>query len=950
MRKLLLFVGLLLVLGGTSHAFTAGCSAADMNSGAGKTINSNWKEIDCLAHTNFTCPSTATCTATLVPFNGFAVNKNDTIVVMYDADGVFTAASSISCTDNIGAGDTFTRIPSLQGGTTNYFNYTNVGNHLMGAYFLATASAAKASGYQVTCTETVTGSSAQIVDTDGSVMIFRQTGGGATGGIDAFSPYQSGTTSGTCNQGPNSNGCPMVSQAITLTTANDLVLGGGNENAAPAGATSPYSVGVDGDGTTTTFPYFYTVAATTATTGSVTFTNYDTFPNDNFGSVTFALKPTPTNAPALFFSDLIAGPASGNSDTTFSATGGVYVTLYGNFLDSPTAVQLNGASCLTTVSAPSAWMWYERMVVKLGTGCTSGNFTVTTTAGTSNGIPFTVRSGNIYYTKTTGNDSTGTGSFTNPWATVIKAHNTIAAGDTIYAGTGTGSTADDGTGWGTCMLLDANAGTSGNSKALLAYPGATVNMGNATGGVCDTGIRSKGTGSNFWVFGELAMAGTDTSINAYDDQDWRIVGNTMTCPNADVGAQAGCLDPGGDGAANTFNYRIFGNNIHHAATNNTPGTVTTLYHGVYISEFHHDLDFGWNTVAFVMGGRCIQQHVNVGPGDYDLHVHDNVIHDCPEDGIVSTTTSPSLGTVEFYNNVIYNAGIGPNPIDGGGGWNCMNIQGYYNTTVETGTIHVYNNTFYGCGTITNPNDGNGERGNFLWAKGNSTGKFLDYHNNISYVAGAPNYFASDSDTGNVSGANNLFFGNGTPSIAGLTGNVVANPSFVSTSTPDFHLSSSGSPANGVGTTTVPVPLLDHDGLTRPSPPAIGAYEFQSGGGAPPGAATVPAFTGPAGCSSGAYSGPSTSATISDSNTGTHVACYRVGATPATNGIGTGCAIGSTQYAGAISVMVTETINAIAGASTLSDSSVVSCALTINGAIPLSTVSGKSSVSGKAVLR
>src|SRR5580698_7902704 len=92
--------------------------------------------------------------------------------------------------------------------------------------------------------------------------------------------------------------------------------------------------------------------------------------------------------PVLFFSDLISGPASGNSDTTFSATGGVYVTLYGKFLDKPTAVQLNGSSCLTTVSNPKAWMWYERMVVELGTGCTSGNFTVTTASGTSNGIAF----------------------------------------------------------------------------------------------------------------------------------------------------------------------------------------------------------------------------------------------------------------------------------------------------------------------------------------------------------------------------------------------------------------------------------------------------------------------------------------------------------------------------------------------------------------------------------
>lgn len=941
MKRLILFCGLLLLFCGSfAHAQNV-CTSAYLNAGAGKVVNSNWKLIDCAAHSETTCHA-LTCSETFAPTNNFPIQKNDTIVWMWDLDTAGTV-TAFSCTDNI-TGDVVQPIPSLQGGSSNFFSVTNGTGFLTGKYMWTNAAAAKASGYQMTCSGTTTGQ--QIADTDYSIMVFRQNGGGPSAGIDAFSPYQAGTTSGTCNQGPSGAGCPMVAQTITLNTANDLVIGGGNENGAPQQADSPFTVALDNNTSFNVAPYYYSVGSSSSGTGSVAFKNYDKNSGDNWASVVFALKPSA--APVLFFSDLVAGPASGNSDTTFSATGGAYVTLYGNFLDSPTAVQLNGSSCLTTVSAPTAWMWYERMVVKLGTGCTSGNFTVTTSAGTSNGIPFTVRSGNIFYVSTTGSDAAA-GTFSAPWLTLLHARDTITAGATVYAENGVAATVDDGTGWNTCFLLDANAGTSGNSKAIVAYPGATATIGNVTHNLC-TGIRSKGTGSNFWVFAELQLKGSSSAVNSYNDQDWRLVGNDMTCPNGDPLDQAGCLDPGGDGSANTFNYRIFGNNIHHAATNNTPGTVTTLYHGVYISEFHHDLDFGWNTVAFVMGGRCIQQHVNVGPGDYDLHVHDNVIHDCPEDGIVSTTTSPSLGTVEFYNNVIYNAGIGPNPIDGGGGWNCMNIQGYYNTTVETGTIHVYNNTFYGCGTITNPNDGNGERGNFLWAKGNSTGKFLDYHNNISYVAGAPNYFASDSDTGNVSGANNLFFGNGTPSIAGLTGNVVADPSFVSTSAPDFHLLSSGSPANGAGTTTVPVPLLDHDGLTRPSPPAIGAYEFQSGGGAPPGAATVPAFTGPAGCSSGAYSGPSTSATISDSNTGTHVACYRVGATPATNGIGTGCAIGSTQYTGAISVMVTETINAIAGASTLSDSSVVSCALTINGAIPLSTVSGKSSVSGKAVLR
>jgi len=445
-----------------------------------------------------------------------------------------------------------------------------------------------------------------------------------------------------------------------------------------------------------------------------------------------------------------------------------------------------------------------------------------------------VRSGNIFYVATTGNDSTGTGSFSAPWLTLLKARGAIAAGDTVYAENGVAQNADDGSGFNTCMSLDANSGTAGNSKAMVAYPGATATIGSSAVGICSTGLRSKGNVNYHWVFAELQLRGQSSAMNSYNDQDWRLVGNDVTCPNASVLAQAGCLDPGGDstGATNNANYRIYGNNIHHAATNNSPGTVTGLYHGFYLSEIHHDVDIGWNTIAFVMGGRCFQQHVNNGPGDYDLHVHDNLIHDCPMDGILMTTDDPSKGTVEVYNNVIYNAGQGPNPVDNGGNWSCISPQGFMESGVtgESGTFLVYSNTMYACGTLSNPNDGNSGSGGISWNNGGVTAKNVTANNNIIYLTTGPtgwNYFAPGNTAG-VTGTNNLVFGNGT-STAGCTcsNTVTSDPSFVNASSANFHLSASGSPANGAGTTTAPVPTLDHDGLTRPSPAAIGAFEFST---------------------------------------------------------------------------------------------------------------------------
>jgi len=556
------------------------------------------------------------------------------------------------------------------------------------------------------------------------------------------------------------------------------------------------------------------------------------------------------NAPVLFFSDLISGPASGNSDTTYSATGGVYVTLYGNFLTSPT-VTLNGASCLTTVSAPATWMWYQRMIVKLGTTCTTGNFVITTSGGTSNGLAFTVRSGNVLYVKSTGNDSTGTGSFSAPWLTLLKARDTIAAGDVVYD-IDVSQTADDGNGFGTCMLMGAGGhldGTAANPKAMVAYPGASVTIGNATPSICPTGIRTRGDSTHsalYWTFAEFNLRGRDSAVDTFNEVGWRLVGNDFTCPNTDTGAQAGCLDPAGDTTGDSRAHRFFGNNIHNAATNNAPGAQTGLYHGVYVSEKQHDIDFGWNTVAFVNGGRCIQVNVNVGPGSYDLHIHDNVIHDCAEDGIVMTTTDPSKGTVEIYNNVIYTAGTtSPGaPVGGGGAWNCINVQGWSQTGVtgEAGTYQVYNNTMYACGTNPSPNSTQSS-GAFAWQRGNTTTKNVNYNNNIIYQTTGPGsgfpYFLCNAspDCGDISGTKNLFFGNGTPPTQ-VTSSVNSDPGFVNAVGANFHLSAVGSSANGAGTTSAPIPTYDYDGLTRPSPPAIGAFEFSSGS-LPPASAPAP---------------------------------------------------------------------------------------------------------------
>lgn len=543
----------------------------------------------------------------------------------------------------------------------------------------------------------------------------------------------------------------------------------------------------------------------------------------------------PPPAPVLFFSDLTSGPATGNSDTTYSANGGAYVTLYGNFLASPT-VTLNGANCVTVVSQPTVWMWYQRMVVKLGIACTTGNFVVTTSGGTSNGIPFTVRAGNIYYVSTTGNDAS-TGSFSAPWATLTKAKQTMADGDITYPENGVSATADDGEGWGSVYTLRPQWCGSGTGtaypRALVAYPGATVTLGNvAAGGAMATRATTSCLG--YYTFAGLTLRGGDSAVSITQAggswmYSWRFVGNDLSAPNASISAQAGLMD-GGD----IKGFSDLGNNIHNAATNDNPAQVTALYHGWYFGRLQN-ADIGWNTIAFVYGCRGMQIYASgstTAQKDFNYLIHDNVIHDTQCDGIGGyDNIDASQGYFKIYNNVIYNAGKGPY-VDGGD-WACIYLTG----APTGGTINVYNNTLYNCGSIANPPYPS--IGAFL---GGSGATLIQADNNIIYQSiGSTNsaghtYLWDESSGGSLwSGKNNLFFsGFGVVTLAsgGVTANFTnslnVDPSFVNTGT-DFHISSS-SPANGAGTTTS-LPTYDHDGLIRPSPPSIGASEYAPGAAA-----------------------------------------------------------------------------------------------------------------------
>jgi hypothetical protein len=565
--------------------------------------------------------------------------------------------------------------------------------------------------------------------------------------------------------------------------------------------------------------------------------------------------------PVLFFSDLTSGPATGNSDSTHSSNGGVYVTLYGNFLGTSPTVTLNGASCLTIVSQPSSWMWYRRMTVQLTSACTSGNFAVKTANGTSNGLPFAVRSGNIYFVSTSGSDSNA-GTFAAPWATIPHAVQTAGttAGNTIYAENGVSQTVDDGQGWSAAALLRQSwcQGSPAQPNALLAYPGATVTMGStsihairgtdtsATGGACAGG----------WTFGEITMVGSDSAVSlngpsAYPtggSSGWSVVGNDITCPLA-AGA-TGCIhtanidNTGSSGIAN----HLLGNNVHDVG-NQTPQPNTDQQHGVYMGDQSRHWELGWNTVANVVACRGIQIYSNYAE-EFDFTIHDNTVHDSTCDGILVWTSNPSAGPVSVYNNVVYDVGKGPATKEGGGAWNCIYADHLNNSTPGSGTENYYNNSCFASGTINNTGSGCYESG--LRVGSSSDPVVSNFYNNIIFNTGSnpscPSgipFWGSGAPSSPVSmtGLNNLGWStNPSESIPANASNMTftaslnADPLFVSASVSgcpsncatDLHLSAASSPAVGAGAVTGPIPVYDHDGLIRPASLSLGAYEFAAG--------------------------------------------------------------------------------------------------------------------------
>jgi len=521
--------------------------------------------------------------------------------------------------------------------------------------------------------------------------------------------------------------------------------------------------------------------------------------------------------PRLFFTDLESGPNTGGEQNL-----GAFITIYGEGFGSSrgsSAVTIGGREVARYViwgqdNAPRS---LDMIVVQPGPNAVTGNIVATVNGAASNPLPFAIRSGNIYFVATSGSDS-NRGSFAQPWRTIVKAKDTIAAGDIAYIRDGVTATAEEN--YSAAVSIEAG-GTQGSPKAIIAYPGATATIGSTN---LEFGMRvpnNPDTIANDWVFAKLVLRGQIEAVEIGGDGSsrWRLVGNNISCPVGD--GQSGCFT-----ASLASNITFIGNEVHGVSKQGPQ--PSKQYHAVYFTTDSNHVEVGWNHIHDNDTCRAIQFHSsplssNTGYNQYDLNVHDNLIHGDVCDGIVFATVDPSKGPVRAFNNIIYNVGRGPSPPDGDANYSGIYVAGGTNTGADgTGSVEIFHNTLYDCGARKSLPNPIGDEGAFSRGP-SSPGLFMSLKNNIVYAVGSEDYISPSSNTTLIRGSNNLWFGAGVPP-AFLTSNVGADPRFANLGSHDFRLQAQ-SPAVNAGVNTGI--LRDYSGISRPQGSAydIGAHEY-----------------------------------------------------------------------------------------------------------------------------
>lgn len=516
-------------------------------------------------------------------------------------------------------------------------------------------------------------------------------------------------------------------------------------------------------------------------------------------------------APVIYFTDIITGADTGGENNN-----GVYLTIYGKGFGAT-----RGTSTVTIGGAAPAQykIWgsgnsvntlLDMIVVQIGSAALTGNVVVTVSGVTSNGVPFTVCSGNIYFVSPSGNDS-NPGSFASPWLTPGKARSAMVAGDTVYFRAGTYNTVDN---FGAPMLIIGNSGTSGAYQNFLGYPGETAQLGDSS---VSRAIYFWGnTTLQYVAIGQLKIRSSASSLSFQNViapggcNHIRVVGND---------AQTSGTGEGVDFEMPADNIVIYGNESGNNCPSgcNFDNRAYSVYFGGYGAQ--SNVDIGWNRLHDNLFGKSLQLYGHqAGDTMTNFFFHDNLCYNNSMPGMTlgggdpGVTGDVNVTNAQIYNNVFWNNAYGSRFAQGS-----IQLQ-TYNTL--SGTYKFYNNSFYNDGV----NHGNSLPSTII-EYDNLGVSSSAFYNNVFYApSSATTFFQS---TASFSGGHNVYFGIASSNIpAADTTSIFGDPKFSNPAGIDLHLGA-GSPAIAAGQASN-ASVRDFDGDIRPSPPSIGAFDVTGG--------------------------------------------------------------------------------------------------------------------------
>ena len=537
-----------------------------------------------------------------------------------------------------------------------------------------------------------------------------------------------------------------------------------------------------------------------------------------------------TADPVLYFSDITSGPKTGNSDASAGRTpnaDGAIVTIWGRNFGSTrgtSRVSCNGADAASYYSwgdatKPANLSAYHQMqmisfqVSHLAQDGTGG-ISVTVNGRTSNALPFTVRAGNIFFVKTTGDDNSGNGSWVQPLKTIQRAVSSLANGDIAYVLDGVNAVLE---GENTaCINLDSD-GTPSQPKALIVYPEATSRVG--TDSIQRAFWNYDGVNNQitkYWVVSKFLIRASEVGI--YTCDGFRVVGNWFTAPRGD----------GADGTVNVEgnDVTVIGNEFVNCGNLN----CDKLYHTIYGKGVRRDeapraptesnREIAWNYIHDGNSNRAINIYSEQAFAAYiqGHRVHDNVIVNQRGDGIMLGYYV--VGDNWIYNNLIIRAGLGPEWADPS--YHCGIRINTGHENVNKTDVYCYNNTLYACGFsgVAFPE----ETGAILISPEALTrSSNVRFSNNIIYSTGEP-YLAGESTSLATGNHKNCWFGKGSAPTWD-TGAINSDPLFVGAGANNFQLSKN-SPCINTGLDVTSVVQKDLLGLARIKTAIdLGVYEF-----------------------------------------------------------------------------------------------------------------------------